>query len=152
MALLFILTQSTPQLEGHPESIFLNVIIFFFLVMVVGLFGWILRELGHLRDKLSDNQSSLFSKLDMYNLETNKKFEEFRVQLAEHDSFKEILSIKLEHISEHLPDYALVFRKFSEIDDKMTDQSKALKKYDHQIGDLAKRLDELKDKKQNTSS
>jgi len=140
--LLFL--QSIPQTSEYPESMFLNVVIFFFLVMVVGLFGWIINELSKLRDHLSNNQQSLFDKLDLNKTEGDKRFEEFRAQIAEHDSFREVITVKLEHISQHLPDYGLVFRKFTEVDDQLLDQKKQFKKYEYQIEEINKKLDKLK--------
>jgi len=146
MSLFYLLSQSTPQVEGGSEPLLINIIIFLALVMVVGLFGWIVREIGKLKDHIDSNQSKMYERIESANSETTSKFERFRAQLAEHDSFREVITLKLEHISQHLPDYALVFRKFTEIDDKITEQNKKIKKYDHEIDRLTSRIDEVKEK------
>lgn len=152
MFITYLLIQSTPEVTGHTEQLFLSVVLFLFLVMVVGFFGWILKELTSLRDRLSNNQDKVLERLDLNNTEATKKLEEFRVQMHEHDNFREVITLKLEHISEHLPDYALVFRKFTEIDDQISAQGKQLRRYEYEIDRLTTRIKDLHDKKKDNSS
>jgi len=109
MAYLIWLFQSIPTYKGTPETLFINVVIFLFLVMVIAFFGWIIREISSLQRSIEENQQRILIKLGANETKSNEKVDQIQKQMVEYEKFNESISLKLSHISEQIPDYGIVF-------------------------------------------
>jgi len=99
------------------DSLSLYIIVSLFLVMVVGLFSWIIKELSNLNTRLIQNQNKIMDKLE----DSNK-------QVSERKNDIDVLFVKIDHLTNQLPDYQLVFRKFTELDERVNNVSKESKR------------------------